>query len=280
MAAAGTLGVVGVDRAAVHGGDGVFDVAALVERVGVDGHLHVVAVGDVERRTDRCRGRSPVFVYLESADARFDLFFERLGHRTVALAQHADVYRNAFERFEHALGVPFARSDGRAVGAVGGADAAAEEGGDAVAQRGIGLLRRDEVHVAVDAGRRQNQMLARYGIGRGAGYQVGVHAVHGVGVSRLADAGDQTVLDAHVGLHNAEYGVDDRHVGNDDVERPFLRGHRVGQPHAVAQGFAAAVDDFIAVFAEVLLDLHIQIGVAQADLVAHGRPEKVVVFLT
>ena len=52
MAAAGTFGVVGVDGPAVHGGDRILDVAAFVERVAVDGHLHVVAVGHVQRRAD------------------------------------------------------------------------------------------------------------------------------------------------------------------------------------------------------------------------------------
>jgi hypothetical protein len=46
MAAAGAFGVEGVDGAALEGADGVLDEAALVQRVGVEHHLHVVVVGD------------------------------------------------------------------------------------------------------------------------------------------------------------------------------------------------------------------------------------------
>ena len=136
------------------------------------------------------------------------------------------------------------------------------------------------MHVAVDAGRRQDQVLARYCVGRGAGHQIGMHAVHDIGISRLADTGDFPVFDTHVGLHDAQIGVDDRHVGDHEVERPFLRSHRIGQPHTVADGFAAAVDDLVAVFAQVFFDLDVKIGVAQPDFVADGGTEQVIVFLT
>ena len=280
MSAAGAFGVVGVDRAAVHGGDRILDVSALVERIGVDGHLHVETVGDRQRGADRSGSRAPVLVNLQAAGPGFDLLFERLVHRAVALAQQADVHRKPLDRLQHTLDVPAAGSDGGAVTAVRGADSAAEQGCNAVAQAGVGLLRGDHVHVAVDAGRRQDQVFARYRVGCGAGHQIGMHAVHDIGISRLADAGDLSVLDAHVGLHDAQIGVDDRHVGNHEVERPFLRSHRIGQPHAVADGLTAAVNDFVAVFAQVFFDLHVKIGVAQPDLVADGGPEQVVVFLT
>ena len=45
VAAAGALGVIGVDRAALERRDRVVDVARLVQRVGVDRHLHVEAIG-------------------------------------------------------------------------------------------------------------------------------------------------------------------------------------------------------------------------------------------
>ena len=46
VAAAGALGVEGVDGAALEGRDGVLDEARFVQRVGVDRHLHVHLVGD------------------------------------------------------------------------------------------------------------------------------------------------------------------------------------------------------------------------------------------
>ena len=49
MTTACALGVVGVDRAAVDGGNGVLHIAALVKRVGVDCHLHIVALRNIQR---------------------------------------------------------------------------------------------------------------------------------------------------------------------------------------------------------------------------------------
>ena len=272
MASAGPLGVVGVDR--------VLHVAAFVERIGVNGHLHVVAVGDVERHPDRLGGRAPVLVNLETADSRLDLLRNGMRHRAVALAQHADVDRHPLDGLQHPLDIPHARGDGRTVGAVRRAHAAAEEGRDAVREGCLRLLRRDIVDVAVDAGRRQNQMLARNGIGRGARHQIGMHPVHGVRITGLADAGDLAVLDAHVGLHHAQHRVDDRYIGNHEIERSLAGVHAVGQSHAVAQRLAAAVDHLVAVFAEVFLDLDVQVGVAEPDLVAHRGAEKVVINLS
>jgi hypothetical protein len=68
MAAAGAFGVEGVDGAALEGGDGVFDEARFVERVGVDGDLHVHFVGHRQAAVDGGRRGAPVFVQLE-ADA-------------------------------------------------------------------------------------------------------------------------------------------------------------------------------------------------------------------
>ena len=280
MSAAGAFGVVGMDRAAVHGGNRIFDISALVERIGVDGHLHVETIGDAQRGADRSGSRTPVLVNLQAAGSGLDLLFERLVHRAVAFAQQADVHRKSLDRLQHAFDIPAAGSDGGAVTAVRRADSAAEQGRNAVAQAGVGLLRGDHVHMAVDAGRCQDQVFARYGVGCGAGHQIRMHAVHDIGIARLADTGDFSVLDTHIGLHDAQIGVDDRHVGDNEVERTLLRGHRIGQPHAVTDGFTAAVDDFVAVFAQVFFDLDVKIGVTQPDLVADGRTEKVVVFLT
>ncbi len=154
------------------------------------------------------------------------------------------------------------------------------KGRDAVAQRGVGLLRRDHVHVAVDARRGENQVLARDGVGRRARHQIGMHAVHYVGVARFADARYLAVLDAHVGFDHAQLGVDNGHVGYHQIERALLRGHGVGQSHSVAEGLAAAVDHFVAVLAQILLDLDVKVGVAQTYLVADGGAEQIVVFLS
>ena len=133
MAAAGALGVEGVDRAALEGGDGVLDEAALVQRVGVDHHLHVHAVGDRQAAVDRGRRRAPVLVQLERGGAGLDLLDQRLGPAGVALAGEGEVDRQALGRQQHPLDMPGAGRAGGGVGAGRRAGAAADEGGDAAA---------------------------------------------------------------------------------------------------------------------------------------------------
>ena len=134
------------------------------------------------------------------------------------------------------------------------------------------------VHVAVDAGGREDEVLTGDGVSAGAGAESGGDALHHVGVAGLADAGYLAVLDADVGLDHAQQRVKDGDIGDDGVEAALLAGDSVGQAHAVAQGLAAAVHGLVAQHAEVLLDLHVQVGVGQADLVAHGGAEKHVVL--
>ena len=131
MAAAGAFGVVGVDRPAGDGGDGVLDEAGLVQRVGVDGDLHVEAVGDAQAAVDGGGRRAPVFVQLQAAGAGADLLFQRPGQAAVAFAQKAEVDRERLGGLQHALHVPGARRAGGGVGARGRAGAAAEQRGQA-----------------------------------------------------------------------------------------------------------------------------------------------------
>jgi hypothetical protein len=59
--------------------DGVLDEPALVQRVGVDHHLHVEIVGDRQTIVDRGRRGAPVLVQLHRAGASLDHFLERRG---------------------------------------------------------------------------------------------------------------------------------------------------------------------------------------------------------
>ena len=59
MAATGAFGVKGVNGAALEGGDGVLDEAALVERVGVDHDLYIVIVGNGQAVVYGGRRRAP-----------------------------------------------------------------------------------------------------------------------------------------------------------------------------------------------------------------------------
>ena len=96
------------------------------------------------------------------------------------------------------------------------------------------------------------------------------------GIAGVADADDAAAFDADVGFDDAEDGVEDEGVGDDEVEALGIEGQR-GLAHAVADDFAAAEFDFVAVAAhlgdEIALDLDEEIGVGEADLVADGGAE-------
>ena len=221
VAAAGALGVEGVDGAALEGGDGVLDEAGFVQRVGVDRDLHVHLVGDGEAAVDRGRRRAPVLVQLEAAGAGRDLLAQRLGQAGIALAEEADIDRPGLQRLQHAADVPGAGRAGGGGGAGGRAGAAAEHGGEAGGQRLVDDLRADEVDVGVDAAGGDDLALA--GDGLGAGADDDVDAGLDVGVAGLADGGDAAVLDADVGLDDAPV-VEDQRVGDDGVDRARRRG--------------------------------------------------------
>src|SRR5690606_2110554 len=118
VAAAGALGVVGVDGAVPEGGNGVLDKAALVEGVGVDHHLHVEGIGDAQAVVDGGGGGAPVLVQLQAGGAGEDHLLERRGNRSIALAGEREVHRKAVEALDHAPDVPGARAGG-GKGAVG-----------------------------------------------------------------------------------------------------------------------------------------------------------------
>src|SRR5438105_1466692 len=60
--AARALRMIGVDGATLEGRDRVVHVARLVQGVGVDGHLHVLAFGDSQAAVDGGRRGPPVLV--------------------------------------------------------------------------------------------------------------------------------------------------------------------------------------------------------------------------
>ena len=141
--------------------DRVLDEAGFVQRVGVDGDLHVEFVGHVEAGVDRRRRGAPVFVQLQPDGARQHLLAQRLVRRAVAFAEKAEVHRILVRGLEHAVHVPDARRAGRGVGAVRRAGAAADHRGDAAGQRVLDLLRADEMDVRIDPARGDDAAFAR-----------------------------------------------------------------------------------------------------------------------
>ena len=247
----------------------------------MDGHLDVVPVGDGERVVDDRGRRAPVLVDLERGGAGHDLFVEGLGAAAVALGHDTEVDRQVLGGLKDAGQVEGARGAGRAVGAVGGSGAAAEERGDAVAEGLLALLRRDEVDVGVHRPGGGDQVLPGDDLGARADDQARVHAVLGLRVAGLADARDEPVLDADVALDHAEHRVHDHGVGDDQVQGALGGGGLGVGGHAVAHRLAAAVHHLVPVraLAHVLLDLYDEIGVGEPEPVAHGGAEEVGVLL-
>ena len=93
VAAAGALGVVGVDRPAADGGQRRLQVAGLVEGVGVDRHLDAGRLGHGQAGVDRGGRRAPVLVQLEAGRAGPQLLPQALAADRVALAEQHDVDR-------------------------------------------------------------------------------------------------------------------------------------------------------------------------------------------
>src|SRR5258708_39690366 len=111
----------GVDVAALERGDRVLDEAGFIERVAVDRDGDVELFGDAEAAIDRRRRRSPILVQFEAAGAGLDHLDERLRFRRVALAEKAEIDRDALGRLHEAGEVPGARRAGRRGGPGGGA---------------------------------------------------------------------------------------------------------------------------------------------------------------
>src|SRR5713226_8620959 len=105
--------VEGVDVAALERGDRVLDKAGFVERVAVDRDGDVELFGDPEAAIDRRRGRPPILVQLEAAGAGLDHLDERPRLRRVALAEKAEIDRDALGRLDDAGKVPGPRRAGR-----------------------------------------------------------------------------------------------------------------------------------------------------------------------
>ena len=87
-----------------------------------------------------------------------------------------------------------------------------------------------------------------------------------VGVAGPAHPADAPFADADRRLADATRGVDDDHVGDDDVARLLHCGSL--QHQAVASGLAEPGEELVAALLRVVLDLDDEAGVAQSHTVA------------
>src|SRR5205085_9026649 len=130
--------------------------------------------------------------------AGLDLLPDAGGLAGVALAEEAEVHRQAFGGLQHAAEMPRARRHRRRQRAVRGPGAAAHHGGDAAVERIVDLLRADEMDVTVDAARGDDLALAGDRLGARPDDDVDTR-LH-IGIAGLADRGDAAVLQADIGL--------------------------------------------------------------------------------
>ncbi|KAI3488240.1 hypothetical protein L1887_47779 [Cichorium endivia] len=267
MATTRALRVVGVDRAALEGGEGAFDEARLVERVRVDVALHVVLVAHGQACVDDGRRGAPVLVDLESRTAGLDLVLQARQARVVALAREGKVERYAVGGDHHAAQLVLARRARRGARAGGRTRAAADERRDSRGERLLVQVRTDVVHVRIDRSRRHNVLFARNHLGARADHEVRVDTIHDGWIARLADAHDVAGADANVRLDDPP-PVDDQRVDHHHIQhRRIAPARRLA--HAVADHLAAAELELVAVDRVVLLHLEPQRAVGQPHAVAH-----------
>ena len=108
VSAAGPFAVIRVNRPTLERRDRVFDETGFVQRVGMNGDLHVVFVGDRQRGIDRGGRRAPVLVELQSHGAGQDLLDQRLGLAALPFPRKPKFIGSAFGGLEHPVDVPLA----------------------------------------------------------------------------------------------------------------------------------------------------------------------------
>ena len=142
--------------------------------------------------------------------------------------QHRDVQRDRVERRPHRrrrLGRVRAEVPHRA-------PVLGDQRRQASGQCGIAHLRREQVHVTVDAAGRHDQP-ARVEH-RGAGVEHDLDPVHRVRVPGSAERDDAAVADADRGRAHAEHRVEEQPADDRDLDAAPLRAQAQSIPHRVA----------------------------------------------
>lgn len=126
---------------------------------------------------------------LQARDTRFTLFAKGFGVGVVAFARDAEVKRKGVDSLEHLADVGTAWSAGCRVCACRWTGAATEHGGDAGGDGFDGLLRADEVDMAVETAGRDDAVVAGDHVGAGADDQGGRDAFHYLARGQLVPYG-------------------------------------------------------------------------------------------
>ena len=226
VAAAGPLGVVGVDRPALDRGDRVLDEPGLVERVGVDGDLDVVLVGHRQAGVDGGGRGAPVLVELQAAGAGLGSGRPSgSGRLPLPLPRKPTLIGSPSAAWSIRIDVPGARA----------CRSSPRCRWPSPVPPPISVVMPEAMAVSiccgqmkwmwrVDAAGRADHALAGDDLGARPDDQPRVDARLGQRVARLADGHDPAVADADVALDDPPV-VDDHRVGDDQVA--VRRAHRL-----------------------------------------------------
>src|SRR5579872_1718188 len=207
MAAAGALGMEGVDSAALESSDRIFDESRLVQGVSVDHDLDIKPIRNGQCAIDRGRRGAPVLVQLHAGRAGAQHFLQSRWTRCVSLRSEGQIDGQAFRCLQHPGQMPRsggARGRRRASRRTG---AAANQRGDSGGDRLLHLLRADEVYMRVYTTSGEDLAFARDDFGAGADYDIDIRLY--IGITGLADFSDPAVSDGDIGLHDAPM-IDDQ----------------------------------------------------------------------
>ena len=116
VATSGTLCMVGVDRAALEGADGLLDESGFIERIGVDEGLDIIFIANGQAGVDGSWRGTPIFVELETADSGFGLLLEWTFVSIVTLASDSIIQGEFVNGLQHLADMSFSRCAGGGIG--------------------------------------------------------------------------------------------------------------------------------------------------------------------
>ena len=216
--------MVGVNGASLEGGERSLDEPRFIQGVCVNSHLHVQLIRHPQTTIDGRGCGAPVLMEFESDGPRHDLLAQWFRCGAISLSKKAQIHRIFLGGFQHAMQIPDARCAGRGKCAMSRTRAPTDHGGDATGQGVFDLLRADEMDVGIDSPRRDDVSLSRNDFRRGTDYHG--DAILEQGISGMADANDAPMLDADVRFDYSLHGIEDRGVGNYQIETFRIQSQR------------------------------------------------------
>lgn len=76
--------------------------------------------------------------------------------------------------------------------------------------------------MAVDAGRGQDQVFPGNGVSAEPDNHILRHAIHNGRVTAFTNANNQAIFNTDVGLNDAQFGIENRDVGNHQVQNAVI----------------------------------------------------------